>query len=538
MSISPTVAVALVQALAESGVRRIYGLPGGGSSLDLIEAAAAHGIDFVLTRNENAAVMMAGAMAEVTGVPGVALTTKGPGLANAANGTAYASLDRAPVLVVTDGFTDAQRGYITHQVFDQAAMLAPVVKGRTRLAGADPGREIRDALALATALPQGPVHVELTGEVARRAVPGGLPPVVPAVAVALDSSALAAARALLDGARKPVVIVGMEARRHAGAVRRFAAMLDCPVLPTYKAKGVVPDADPRVTGVFTGGAQEAECVGQADLIVLVGLDPVELILQPWPYRIPVLELSAVRYPVHYVKPEVSVLGPLEAALDALAPREPAPGWTPAAISGLRAGVLETLAYGPVAEGVAPDRAVLRAARAYARHGVAPRITVDAGAHMFSAAAFFPCGDPGDLLISNGLATMAFALPAAIAAALDDPSRPALCMTGDGGLLMCLGELVTAVQQRARIVVMVFNDGALSLIDVKQQSRTLPPRGVRWDRTDFATTMRGCGGLGLLARSEAELDAALETALRADGPALIDVHVDAAGYGRQLKAMRG
>ncbi|MEI7446820.1 MAG: thiamine pyrophosphate-binding protein, partial [Burkholderiales bacterium] len=179
MSTPPNVAGAFAQALAEAGVRRIYGLPGGGSSLDVIEAAAARGIDFVLTRTENAAVMMAGAMAEVTGVPGVALTTKGPGLANAANGTAYASLDRAPVLVVTDGFTDAQRGYITHQVFDQAAMLAPVVKGRTRLEGTDPGREIRDALALAAALPQGPVHVELTGEAARRPVPGGLPAAAP-----------------------------------------------------------------------------------------------------------------------------------------------------------------------------------------------------------------------------------------------------------------------------------------------------------------------------------------------------------------------
>ncbi|HEY0835847.1 MAG TPA: thiamine pyrophosphate-binding protein, partial [Azospirillum sp.] len=111
-----TVAQAFARALAESGVRRIFGVPGGGSSLDVMEAAAAVGIEFVLTRTENGAVMMAGAVAETSGVPGVALVTKGPGVANGANGVACASLDRAPVLVVTDGFTPVQTAYITHQV--------------------------------------------------------------------------------------------------------------------------------------------------------------------------------------------------------------------------------------------------------------------------------------------------------------------------------------------------------------------------------------------------------------------------------------
>lgn len=538
MTSKTTVVSALAQALAESGVRCMFGLPGGGSSLDLIEAAASRGIEFVLTRTENAAVMMAGAMAESTGVPGVALTTKGPGLANAANGVAYASLDRAPVMVVTDGFTPAQEAYVTHQVFHQRAMLAPVVKGHSRLEGPDAGHEIRRMIALATSLPYGPVHVELTGEAARRELPGGLPPAVPAAVATLDDTTVDRARTMLAGAKRPVLIVGLEARRHAATVRRFAAALGCPVLPTYKAKGVVPDSSPQVTGVFTGGEQEAECVGQADLIVLVGMDPVELILQPWRYCIPVLEVTAVDYPVHYVKPEVSVRGPIDLALERLAGAHAPGGWTADVMARLRDGVLAKLAYAPVTHGVAPDRTVQLAAQACARHGLAPRVAVDAGAHMFSATAFFPCERPGDLLISNGLATMGFALPSAIAAARAEPARPVMCLTGDGGLLMCAGELLTAVQVGARIVVVVFNDGSLSLIDIKQQSRSLPPRGVRWDRCDFATMMRGVGGRGLTARTEAELAQALDLALAGDGPALIDVHVDPSGYGQQLKAMRG
>ncbi|MCX7221949.1 MAG: thiamine pyrophosphate-binding protein [Burkholderiales bacterium] len=108
-----TIAQLLVHKLALAGVKKFFGLPGGGSSLDIIAAAAAENIQFVLTKTENAAVMMAGALAESTGVPGVALMTKGPGLTNATNGVAYASLDRAPVVVLTDGFTPKQLTYIT-----------------------------------------------------------------------------------------------------------------------------------------------------------------------------------------------------------------------------------------------------------------------------------------------------------------------------------------------------------------------------------------------------------------------------------------
>ncbi|NJN36797.1 MAG: hypothetical protein HC794_06750 [Nitrospiraceae bacterium] len=168
----------------------------------------------------------------------------------------------------------------------------------------------------------------------------------------------------------------------------------------------------------------------------------------------------------------------------------------------------------------------------------PRITVDAGAHMFSAMAFWPCLKPCDVLISNGLATMGFALPAAIASGLHEPARTTIAFTGDGGLFMCLAELSTAVQCAARVVIVVFNDGALSLIDIKQQQRGLPVRGVRWDRPDFAAVMSGLGGRGYRANTVEEYERALDAALSGDGPALIDVGVDPGCYLEQLKALRG
>lgn len=539
-----TVAQLLVRKLARAGVKKIFGLPGGGSSLDIIAAAAAENIQFVLTKTENAAVMMAGALAETSGVPGVALMTKGPGLTNAANGVAYASLDRAPVIVLTDGFTPKQLTYITHQVFDQQAVLKPLVKAVGRLESADPASEIDHLLNVAMTHPLGPVHIELTSEAARRVVDVGQLAETQLEQVsrsgAIDLESFEVLRATLQKARKPIAVLGLEAREHTDAVRNFVESLGCAVLSTYKAKGVIPDDNAQVLGIFTGGSLEQEAIAAADLMVLIGMDPVELILQPWRYTTPVVDIAAFRHPVHYIEPSVQVVGSVTETLTRLVASGGygQMGWRAAELERIRKNAQTQLAYASVKNGVAPDRVAQLAAQSCKKADVKPMFSIDAGAHMFSVAAFFPAARAGDVLISNGLATMAFALPAAISAAVQDPSAPVLCFTGDGGLMMCLGELCTAVEQQAQVIVIVFNDSALSLIDIKQQSRALESNGVRWKHHDFAGTMRALGGFGASVTSEQEFVTAMTTALQTKGPSLIDVSIDPSGYPEQLKAMRG
>ena len=535
-----TVATALVRAAKASGAKRLFGLPGGGSSLDLIEAARREGLDFVLTRHECAAVFMAAATSQLDGALGVALTTKGPGLANAANGAAQAALDRCSVAIVSDGFSPKQRKYATHQWFDQRALLAPLVKGHSLLADSRAAAEIDRLVAAALTPRRGPVHIELTGLAARESVYSAKPRAgAPRLATA-PRSAIERARALIARAKRPVVVAGLEARDPAAAlaVRKLVAALGCPALVTYQAKGVFADAAPQTVGIFTGGLAEQATVKQADLIVLAGLDPVELILQPWPYAIPVLDLGYTKHPVHYVKPRLGVYGDLARSLAAVRPATSQSTWTGAEIRRLREDLRVSLAYRGKGGGLTPQQVVEEAAQAARKLMLWPRATVDAGAHMFSATAFWPCARPHDLLISNGLATMGYALPAAIASALHEPMRTAVAFTGDGGLMMCLGELATAAQERARVVVIVFNDGALSLIDIKQQSRKLPVSGVRWRRPDFAAAMRGMGGRGFRVRTLAQYRRALVKAFSGLGPALIDVVVDPSGYQAQLAALRG
>jgi acetolactate synthase-1/2/3 large subunit len=537
-------AEAIVDALAAAGTTRVFGVPGGGSSLDLIAAARARGLEFVLARHETAAVIMAATSAELSGRPGAALVTRGPGVGNAANGMAHASLDRAPLLLLADGFSPTERAYANHQWFDHAAMLAPVTKAAAQVVvpgGAAAGTAAATLLAATMAAPRGPALLELSGEAAR-APAAALPAIGLAPDIALPPApALEAARQLLGAARRPVLVAGLEAMAPEActALRRLVEALGCPVLVTYKAKGVVPDAHPLFAGIFTGGEAEAPVMAEADLVLLAGADPVEFIPQPWRYAAPVIDLGTAPRPVQYRAPAVALYGPLAPALAALAEGAQPGGWTAAEIAARRTAWLRCLANPPGGNrGLSPQAVVELAQAACRRAGADPRVAVDAGAHMFPATTFWQAERPGDLLISNGLSTMGFALPAGIAAALHDRRRGALAFTGDGGLLMALGELATAAVLGVKLTVVVFNDSTLSLIDIKRGGRDLPEGALGWPMADLAGSMRSLGGTGLRARDEAEYAAALDQALAAEGPVLIDVLVDPGSYPAQIKALRG
>jgi acetolactate synthase I/II/III large subunit len=382
----------------------------------------------------------------------------------------------------------------------------------------------------------------MSGTAAR--APAALPPPSgPASASsAPDAAALGRAKALLAQAERPVLIAGLEAAspEACAALRRLLEALGCPGLVTYKAKGVVPDAHPLFAGVFTGGVAEAPVLNAADLILLAGADPVEFIPQTWRYAAPVVEIGTAPRTTHYLTPAAALHGLLEPAFASLAEDARQSAWTARGIADHRAAWLARMANAPTRgnRGLSPQAVVELAQQACRRGGTDPRVAVDAGAHMFPATTFWQASRPGDLLISNGLSTMGFALPAGIAAALHDPGRGALAFTGDGGLLMALGELATAAALGAKLVVVVFNDATLSLIDIKRDARSLPEGALDGPLADFAGTMRACGGLGLRATTEEEYSAALDRALAASGPALIDVLVDPRSYPAQIKVLRG
>lgn len=525
-------AESLVGALEDRGTRHLFGVPGGGSSLDLIEACGRVGIEFVLTRGETAATMMAATAGELTGAPGAALAGVGPGAASAVNGMAYAQLERAPLVLFTDRVADEPERPTWHQRFDQPALFRPVAKAACRLEPAMAPAELAALLDLPGRHPQGPVHVDLTPGDARHP---GAP--LPRPAVSTDGTETLppeiADRAA--AAKRPVLIVGLQARAAAREVRALAARWGAACLTTYKAKGVIADADPLLVAQFTGGTAEAAVLHEADLIVLVGHDPVEMIPSGWSYAAPVVALATWDWRVAggYPKPAAIAVGDIAALAERLT-AVVRPGEWHGRPAELRAAYRQRIAY-PAVAGIAPDT-VIDLAQALAAPGA--RLAVDAGAHMFSTLARWQAGEPFGVLKSNGLSTMGYALPAAIGSALTEPARPVVAVTGDGGMMMSLGELATAAEHRLDIVLIVLNDGALSLIDVKQQKQQRPRAGVDGGVHDFAAVARGFGWNALTIDEPATLMQLMVRAFELPRPCLVDVRIDASGYGAQLDAMRG
>ena len=530
----------LVQRLYKAGTRRLFGVPGGGTSLDLIDAAASQGIELVLTAREDAAVIMAGVSGVLTQAPGLAFSTKGPGLTSAANGLASASLDRMPALLIAETFVPGELDYVSHQAYDQSALVQPLLPNGP-MNVLDASKEaIENWLACSPKPARQPAVMFPTRDALRALVDAddGLEPIQ--TEKIIGQTVLARACELANESLKPIVIVGLEAARPelASEVQKLVEALNAPVLSSYMASGTVPVGHPNYAGIFTGGAIEQPCVNEADLIVLVGLDPVELIRKPWTYQAPVLDICDTVHQPHYLEPEVRLCAPLGASLPALVEgiRSSASTstWTHERITVHRdrfyAG-LQIEAENGLSSGV-----VVKAAAA--AFGGKPRLTVDAGAHMFSACAFWPSMAPRDILISNGLATMGFALPAALAAALHDPVRGAVVMTGDGGLMMCLGELKTAAQVNANICIIVFNDGCLSLIDIKRKEREMSDLGLSWNRPDFALAAQGFGFQSWRPANTDELNSACAEAATQSGPRLIDAQIDPSGYLNQMKSLRG
>lgn len=535
---SQAVAAAIAGALSRAGTHLVFGVPGGGPNLDVVGAAADAGLRFVLAHGETAAAIMAATCADLTGSPGAVVVTRGPGLASVVNGIAHAALDRLPLVVVTDTVPARERERISHQRLDQDALGDSVAKASVTASGDDPERAAERAVRLALAPPAGPVVVNVDPD-----RPAAAQPQVPASGASEPPGPGGNARALLGdalrGARRPVVLVGLGALPCAAAVRTALAGSGIPVLHTYRARGIVPDCAPEAAGLFTGGTMESPLLAAADLIIGLGVDPVELIPASWDY--PAATVLATEYPAgsaEYFTGGTEIVIPLPAAAQVLAAHRTGHRWPDAVGSTAKQDVINRLGWVAVAAPgrLTPQDVVTTARAAVPAQAIA---TVDSGAHMLAVMPLWPVDEPQRLLISSGLATMGYALPAAIGAALCSPGVPVIAFTGDGGLGMTLMEIETAVRLGLRVIVIVFNDSALSLIKIKQRaSGQGGDEAVGYGRTSFAGAAEAMGAAAASAGDREELAAALTAALGRDGPTVIDARVDPAGYPALLDLTRG
>jgi acetolactate synthase-1/2/3 large subunit len=344
-------------------------------------------------------------------------------------------------------------------------------------------------------------------------------------------------KVIISKARRPALLIGLDARAPAiaTAVRAACERFGIPALVTYKAKGVVPDRHPWFGGILMNGALERSVLERSDVFLAVGLDVVELLPVPWNFPQPVISITS--WPMHqkHVPVRFEHVGEIVAAMRAVTSLLPERSdWDADELSEIVELQRGRMRVEVEDRSLPPHRVVELVAKAYP--GV--RATVDAGAHMLPIMSLWPASEPCGVLISNGLSTMGFAVPAAIGAALLDKGKPTVAFTGDGGLLMCLGELQTAARENLRLRIIVFDDGELSLIKIKQLRRGYRTDGVTIGKIDWRGVGGGLGVLAVQADDERTLQNCLDETLGHAGPVLIAAKVAARSYEQSIRAVRG
>jgi acetolactate synthase-1/2/3 large subunit len=517
-----TLAEQIAAEVRGAGIERAFGIPGG-EVLTLIEALERGGTEFVLCNHESSAGLMASAYGQLSGAPGLVLTTLGPGAANLLLPLANAQLDREALVAICGDLSSELPGSHTHQRMDLLGVFGPTTKYAAALRPRSGAGHLRAAVRAASEAPRGGALLTLSTSDATATATAAAATANSSPAPADPAAAAERVAAALAAAERPLVLVGRGAE-HEGSpsLRRWLAAWKLPVAVTPKAKGMVPGDGERYCGVLDGaglGKLMGGLVAEADLIVGLGLDPVELI-RPWHATSPLIWVGDCG-PSEELDPGAEHLGAgVAVTVAALADRAPAGEW-------------EDWTAGRVAErrAMQDDPALLtwipKALRAALPADAI--VTTDVGSHKCLVSQFLEVDEPGAFLTSNGLSAMGYGIPAAIGAKLARPSQPVVAVVGDGGVAMAAQELETAVRVGAPFVTVALVDTALSLIEQLQRMRGLPRAAVDYGPVDLGGLAEAYGAIGVTAAEPESLTAAVEVALRAERPTVIAVPIDGSGY---------
>jgi acetolactate synthase-1/2/3 large subunit len=530
----------IVRYLAAAGIRHIFGYPGD-PSVELLEAARREGMEFILARREGTAGFMAEAYGQITGLPGVCLSTLGPGSSSLVNPVANAFLDRVPMIALSGQIESARQPFFTHQVLDHNRLFAPVAKWVAELRPNTAATVMRKALRVACAERPGPVHITTAADVVGAEASDDailLPPMRPA---AQATQVLAVSGVEVDPlkrlaqARRPVAIVGIGAQRAEAAenVAHLAETVGCPVVAAPMAKGTIAEDHPYYAGTLDMACNGFmwEFLSGADLILAIGFDAVELI-KPWRVKAPTIHIDAVPNTDQVYPAEVEIVGDIGAILAAIAAGyRGAPKWPEGEIRRHRDALAALYYAGRVAGKLNPTDVVDVVRRAMPRETV---VTTDVGSHKLLVGQGWMTYAPKGLLMTNGLSSMGYSLPAAMTAALLDRSRPVVSFIGDGGLAMVQGELRLAASLGLdNLTVVVFCDNSLNRIELKQMARQYPSWGTLIDPTDMTKLGAAMGCAAGEARSAAELERLLAVPRDGSGPLLVGAIIDPAQYAAQF-----
>jgi acetolactate synthase-1/2/3 large subunit len=518
------VGLAILTTLRNYGIDAVFGIPGT-HSVEFYRHFGPLGIHPVTTRHEQGAGYGADGWSQLTGLPGVVITTSGPGLLNALSAAATAYAESRPMIILSPGAptgTEFSDIGTLHETKDPTGAVGSIVHRSTRVtSGKQAVEEIHAAFELfANGRPR-PVHIEVPLDVLESASdvdPKDCDARSTGAAKTADAQAVTDAAAALAQARRPVIIAGGGATRAAASVLALAEKLQAPVVTTLNGKGVVPESHPLSLGANLRLQAARDVCNHADVLLVIGskLGEAELwggtIDAPGTcIRVDILSgqmATNIGADIELAGNSVAVVPQL---LDALGEHEAAEATDLSdakkrMLAEAREVAPELAAVNEIIAGALPAGAVVS--------GDSSRVT------YLGSTTFIEQDEPHRFLYTPCYATLGYGLPAAIGAKVAAPHLPVVCVLGDGALMFAIQELMTAVEQNVDITIVCVDNGGYQEIRQNMLDVGIDPVGVDLAQPNWAQLARGFGLAAFEAAAVDELGGALADAMAVNGPSLV------------------
>lgn len=523
----------VVKLLERQGIEIICGIPGG-SNLPIYDALKDSSIRHILARHEQGAGFMAQGMARTTGRAAVCMGTSGPGVTNLLTAIADARLDSIPIVAITGQVSSSLIGTDAFQEVDTYGLTIPITKHNFLVQSASDLLEvIPEAFRLAESGRPGPVVVDIPKDVQKELIEidAWPEPGQRSAPVQCDPECLDRAAKMIAAASRPVIYAGggIVAAGCSRDLIRLSHQNSIPVVTTLMGLGAFPHGDSNYLGMLGmhGSRATNMAMEEADLIIALGVrfdDRAVGKANEFCSQADILHIDIDRSEIGKIKPSnLSIVGDVGQALHKLTDMVEHSiriGWS-SRISDLRRmypdieqdreDIFHPLNLIRIMGESLPDNAI---------------ITTDVGQHQMWVAQGYPFRQPRTLLTSGGLGTMGFGLPNAIGAALAEPERKVVCVSGDGSFLMNIQELATLAEQRLNVKVIIMNNNRLGLV-CQQQELFFEKRYFASSfesNPDFASIARGFGIPSFDLSEQENPSLFLRQALDHNGPCVINVPI--------------
>jgi len=524
-----TVSDVIIKQMAEWGVKYVFGIPGT-SSLGILQGIKnCKDIKYFQVRHEQTAAFMASAYGKLTGEVAACLTVAGPGATNLSTGLYDAKLDHSPVLAITGQVKRLLIGPGSFQEIDQHSFFEPVSVFNKPIIHKEQTTQLITLAIKEALLKKGVSHVSVPNDVQKQsyyAEPVPRTGKIPSTNVSASKQLIDEAAQKIDSSHRPVIIAGFGSMGQGDLVLELAEKISSPIVTTFRGKGVVDETEELYAGSHgtIGSTSASKLVQETDLLIVLGSSYSDMTQIPSKSTVQI-DIDPMMIGRRYAV-DVGLLGDISVILSSLINK---------VHSSKKLGYLNEIRllkkqwFALIEEEIDSSKTPLRPQHIIdvlndkISHNAV--IALDVGENGWWFGRNFQMKKTQKMVMSGSLASMGFGLPAAMAAQITYPEKQVVCITGDGGFSMVMGDFLTAVKYNLPITVFVFNNNQLGMIQQEQKVEGYPNWQTDLLNCNFASFAEICGGVGLKVTNPSDLSDEVEKALSINKPVIVDIHTD-------------